>query len=75
MVFVEPAFEKGDGGGEVVAFGEEQVDGVEVFLAGEAVGESPTRTIGQCVRGSLAAMTYPMPYTPTIIPTHCQISG
>jgi hypothetical protein len=37
LVFVEPAFEEGDGGEEVVAFGDEQVDGVEVFLAAEAV--------------------------------------
>ena len=39
MIFIEPAFEEGNGGEEVVAFGDEQVDGVGVFLAGEAVGE------------------------------------
>jgi hypothetical protein len=39
LVFVEPAFEEGDGGGKVVVEGEQQIDVVEVFLAGEAVGE------------------------------------
>ena len=39
LVFVEPAFEDGDGGAEVVAEDDEQVDVVEVFLAAEAVGE------------------------------------
>jgi hypothetical protein len=31
LIFVEPAFEDGDGREEVVAFGDEQIDGVEVF--------------------------------------------
>ena len=39
LVFVEPAFEEGDGGGKVVVEGEQQVDVVEVFLAAEAVGQ------------------------------------
>ncbi len=36
---------------------------------------NPTRTMGQCLAGSVAAIAYPIPYTPTIIPTHCQIDG
>ena len=39
LVFVEPALKNRDGGAEVVAEGDEQVDVVEVFLAGEAVSE------------------------------------
>ena len=39
LVLFEPAFEQGDGGAEVVAEGEEEVDVVEVFVAAEAVGE------------------------------------
>src|SRR5216683_4508501 len=39
LVSVEPSFEQGDGGAEVVVECEQQVDVVEVFLAGEAVGE------------------------------------
>ena len=39
FVSIEQAIEDGDGGAEVVAEGDEQVDVVEVFLAGEAVGE------------------------------------
>src|SRR5271156_3997060 len=39
LVLVEPAFEEGDGGAEVVVERDEQVDVVEVFLATEAVGE------------------------------------
>ena len=39
LVLVEPAFQEGDGGAEVVVEGDEQVDVVEVFLAAEAVGE------------------------------------
>ena len=38
-MLVEPAFEDGDGGAEVVAERHQQVDVVEVFLAAEAVGE------------------------------------
>jgi hypothetical protein len=34
MVLLEPAFEEADGGAEVVAKGDEQVDVVEVSLAG-----------------------------------------
>jgi predicted CoA-binding protein len=37
LVAVEPAFEEGDGGDEVVVEAEEQVDVVGVFLAAEAV--------------------------------------
>ena len=37
LVLVEPAFEEGDGGAEVVVERDEQVDVVEVFLATEAV--------------------------------------
>ena len=36
---VEPAFEEGDGGVEVVVEGEQQVDVVEVFVAREAMSE------------------------------------
>ena len=36
---MKPAFEDGDGGAEVVAEGQEQVDVVGVLGAGEAVGE------------------------------------
>jgi len=36
---VEQAFEEGDGGGEVVVEFAQEVDVVEVFLAGKAVGE------------------------------------
>ena len=39
LVLREPAFQYGDGGQEVVAERDEQVDVVEVFGAGEAVGE------------------------------------
>ena len=39
LVLVEPTFEQDDGGAEVVVECEQQVDVVEVFLAGEAVGE------------------------------------
>ena len=39
MVVVQPSFEDVDGGAEVVAEDAEQVDVVEVFVAGEAVGE------------------------------------
>src|SRR5713226_7930178 len=39
LVSVEPTFEQGDGGAEVVVECEQQVDVVEVFLAAEAVGE------------------------------------
>src|SRR5271156_2839668 len=39
LVLVEPAFEEGDGGAEVVVERDEQVDVVEVFLATEAVGQ------------------------------------
>ena len=38
-VLLEPAFQEGDGGLEVVAERDEQVDVVEVFLAAEAVGQ------------------------------------
>jgi hypothetical protein len=46
LIFVEPAFEESDGGEEVVAFGDEYVDGVEAFLAGEAGGEIVARFDG-----------------------------
>jgi hypothetical protein len=39
LILVEPAFEECDGGEEVVAAGLQQVDGVEVGVAGVAVGE------------------------------------
>ncbi len=53
VVFGEPrlvAFEQplqdSDGGGEVVADGEQQIDVVEIFLAVEAVGEVVARIDG-----------------------------
>lgn len=39
MVLVEPAFEERDGVEEVVAAGFQQIDGVEVGVTDEAVGE------------------------------------
>ena len=45
-VLFEPAFEDRDGGAEVVAERHEQVDVVEVLLAGEAVGEVVARVDG-----------------------------
>ena len=38
--------QEGDGGAEVIAQGDEQVDVVEVFLAAEAVGEVVARIDG-----------------------------
>jgi hypothetical protein len=46
LVLDEEAFEKRDGGAEVVVKGHEQVDVVEVFLAAEAVGEVVARIDG-----------------------------
>ena len=46
MVLLEPAFEEADGGAEVVAKGDEQVDVIEVSLAGEAVREIFARVDG-----------------------------
>ena len=46
LELVEPAFEEGHGGEEVVAEKDEQVDVVEVFLAAKAVGEVVARVDG-----------------------------
>ena len=39
LVLLQPAFEQGDGGAEVIVQGDKQVDVVEVLVAVEAVGE------------------------------------
>jgi hypothetical protein len=39
FMLLEPACEQPDGGDEVIAQGDEQVDVVEVLLAAEAVGQ------------------------------------
>jgi len=46
LVLVEPAFEEGDGGAEIIVEGDEQVDVVEVLFAAEAVGEVVARIDG-----------------------------
>ena len=48
LVLVEPAFEEGDGGAEVIVEGDEQVDVVEILLAAEAVRSEERRVGKEC---------------------------